>query len=117
MRKKLLVLVPLCLLAAAVWAAAAGDAGDPLASLSYLNGAFTNKVDAAVDARLENSGALSGGDGGISSAPIGAAAAWTERRVKQEDVLQAVTGDGVLLLAGSGKVGYSSGAVVDVTCP
>ena len=87
MRKKLLVLVPLCLLAAAVWAAAAGDAGDPLASLSYLNGAFTNKVDAAVDARLENSGALSGGDGGISSAPIGAAAAWTERRVKQEDVL------------------------------
>ena len=115
MRKKLLVLVPLCLLAAAVWAAAAGDAGDPLASLSYLNGAFTNKVDAAVDARLENSGALSGENGGISSAPIGTAAAWTERRVKQEDVLQAVTGDGVLLLAGSGKVGYSSGAVVDVT--
>ena len=32
MRKKLLVLVPLCLLVAAVWAAAAGDAGDPLAS-------------------------------------------------------------------------------------
>ena len=58
MRKKILILFPLCLLAAAaVWAAAAGDAADPLASLSYLNGAFTSKVDAAVNARLDSAGA------------------------------------------------------------
>ena len=38
MRKKMLLLLPLCLMAAAVvWASAAGDAGDPLASLSYLH--------------------------------------------------------------------------------
>ena len=35
--------------------------------------------------------------------------------MKQDDILQTVTGDGVLLLAGSGQVNYSSGAVVDVT--
>lgn len=115
MRKKLLILFPLCLLAAAVWAAAAGDAADPLASLSYLNGVFTNKVDAAVDARLASAGTPAGGSGGISAAPIGTAASWTESRMKQDDILQAVTGDGVLLLAGSGQVVYSSGAVVDVT--
>ena len=49
MRKKTVLLLPLCVLAAAaVWAAAAGDAADPLVSLSYLNGAFTNTVDAEI---------------------------------------------------------------------
>lgn len=108
MRKKILILLPLCLLAAAVWAAAAGDAGDPLASLSYLNGVFTEKVDAAVDDRLENTTAVPV-DGGIT------ALSWTESRLKQDDVLQAGTGSGVLLLAGGGRVDYASGAVVDVT--
>lgn len=113
MRKKILILLPLCLLAAAaVWASAAGDAGDPLASLSYLNGAFTSKVDAAVESRLSAAGTpVQGGGGTVSAAP----AAWTEARLKRDDLLQAVTGDGMLLLAGSGQVVYSSGAVVDVT--
>ena len=113
MGKKYFILFPLCLLAAAaVWAAAAGDAADPLASLSYLSGAFTSKVDAAVSARLD-SAALpeNGGD----SANSGTANAWREERVKQDDLLQTATGDSVLLLAGGGQVSYSSGAVVDVT--
>lgn len=112
MRKKILILLPLCLLAAA-WAAAAGAAGDPLASLSYLNGVFTSKVDAAVDARLDNAGSLPGN--GSPSAPAGTVGSWTEKRLKQDDILRAATGDGVLLLAGSGQVSYASGAVVDVT--
>ena len=59
MGKKISILLPLCLLViAAVWVSAAGDAGDPLASLSYLNGVFTNKVDSAVDSRLDNTGNL-----------------------------------------------------------
>jgi len=115
MRKKIFLLFPLCLLAVmAVWAAAAGDAADPLASLSYLNGVFSGKVDAAVDARLDSSGALL--QDGAGTAASGAA--WTEARLKRDDVLQASAGDGVLLLAGSGRVDYfssSSGAVVDVT--
>ncbi len=115
MRKKTLVLLPLCLLAlAAVWAAAAGDAADPLASLSYLNGVFTSKVDAAVSSRLEGTGGRFQESGGTPPA-TGTAAVWTETRLKQDDLLQAATGDGVLLLAGSGQVAYSTGAVVDVT--
>lgn len=115
MRKKLFVLFPLCLMAAAVvWAAAAGDASDPLASLSYLSGVFSNKVDAAVDARLDSAaGLLPQGGGSFEAA--GSAASWAERRLKRDDIIQAATGDGVLLLAGSGQVSYSSGAVVDVT--
>lgn len=110
MRKKIFILLPLCLLAAAVWAAAAGNAADPLASLSYLTGVFTGKVDAAVDGRLDQSGAPL-----RDSAGNAAATAWTEVRLKQDDILQASAGDGVLLLAGSGTVTYTDGAVVDVT--
>ena len=96
MRTKMLLLLPLCLLALlAVWAAAAGDAGDPLASLSYLNGAFTEKVDAAVKARLDS---LETGETGAP--PAGTAAVWSETRMKQDDQLRAGTGSGVLLLAG-----------------
>ena len=115
MRKKLLILLPLCVLAVAVvWASAAGDAANPLVSLAYLNGTFTNKVDAAVSARLDGAGGALP-ETGESSAPVGTAASWTESRLKQDDILQTVTGDGVLLLAGSGQVNYSSGTVVDVT--
>ena len=38
MKKLVLFLSACALLASAVWVGAAGDAGDPLASLSYLNG-------------------------------------------------------------------------------
>ena len=114
MGKKTLFLLSLCLLAAAtVWAAAAGDASDPLASRAYLEGVFTKRVDTAVDARLDASGPLLP-ESGASSAP-GSPAVWTEVRLKQDDVLEAATGSGVLLLAGSGRVTYSKGAVVDVT--
>lgn len=107
MGKKTLILLPLCLLVlAAVWVFAAGDAGDPLASLSYLSGAFTDKIDAAVESRLNNAGTPS---------QSGGTAAWTETRLKQDDVLQASTGDSVLLLAGSAQARYTSGALVDVT--
>ena len=113
MRKKILILLPLCILAAAaVWAAAAGDAADPLASLSYLNGVFTSRVDAAVNARLDSTNLQENTEPVSAAAP---AASWTEIRLKQNDVLQATTGDGVLLLAGSGRIDYSAGAVVDVT--
>ena len=44
-----------------------------------------------------------------------AAATWQETRLKEGDTLHGVTGTGVLLLAGRGRVTYKSGAVVDVT--
>ena len=100
MGKKILLLLPLCLLAAAaVWAASAGDTADPLSSLSYLNGLFSEKVDAAVDTRLDSSDALLRENGGAGT-PTGTAPVWSETRLKQDDQVQASTGSGVLLLAG-----------------
>lgn len=45
MKKLVLFLSACALLASAVWVDAAGDAGDPLASLSYLNGEFSQRAE------------------------------------------------------------------------
>lgn len=119
MMKKFAILLPVCaLLAAAVWVFAAGDAGDPLASLSYLNGTFTEAVEKQVEKRLDASDEAildggvtdSGGEGSSASA-----ATWMEKRMKQEDSLIGSTGTNVMLLAGGVQVTYSGSAVVDVT--
>lgn len=112
MRKKFLILLPVCvLLLAAVWALAAGDAADPLATLSYLTGAFTDAVDQRVDQRLNDAGLSDTG-----SVPTAPAPTWAEIRLKGADDAVCSTGSSVLLLAGGAYVSYpSSGAVVDVT--
>lgn len=108
MLKKFALLLPLCLLLAAAVCFAAGDAADPLVSLSYLTGAFTEKVDALVDQRL--SGMEQGG-----TAVASGAAHWTERQMKKADQLVGVTGTNVLVLAGGVQVVCESGEVVDVS--
>ena len=115
MKKKLLILLPLCLLLlAAVWGLAAGDAGDPLVSLSYLEGTFSDTVDSRVDQKLDTSdAALLSGTG--TSALSGDSSTWAESRLKQADALMGSTGVSVMLLAGQGQVAYGSGTVVDAT--
>lgn len=56
-QKKVFAIVAglLCLLA--VSAAAAGDAGDPLISLSYLTGIFSDSADRQVEEKLDQSDA------------------------------------------------------------
>ena len=113
-RKTRTVLIAVCLLltVSAVSALAAGGASDPLASLSYLTGVFTDAVDRRVEEKLDEADAALG-DG---TAPSGSSvASWQETRLKEADILTGSTGTGVLLLAGSGQVAYPSGAVVDVT--
>lgn len=116
MKKKLFVLLPACFLAlAAVWAAAAGDAADPLATLSYLTGSFSAMVDEQVERRLDDSDAalLNGGGNAPSAA---ASPSWAEVRLKGADDAACSTGSSVMLLAGGAYVSYPSpGAVVDVT--
>ncbi len=114
MNKKFLMILPACAVLG-VAALAAGGAEDPLASLSYLTGRYTAEVEARVDQRLEESdqALLAAAEGGVLEVP--AADAWTEKRMKQGDILQGETGTSVLLLAGAGQVTYSTGAVVDVT--
>ena len=113
MRKKLLILLPVCvLMLAACWALAAGDAADPLATLSYLTGAFTEAVDQRVDQRLNEAG-LSSGSGAV---PAASALSWAETRLKGADDAVCTTGSSVMLLAGGAYVSYPSpGTVVDVT--
>lgn len=95
--------------------AAGGTSGDPLVSLSHLSGTFTDTVNNQVEQKLDVSDKqlleqLSSGNFSSSSA-----ATWTETRLKQGDALAGATGTNVLLLAGSGQVTFSSGAVIDVT--
>lgn len=116
MLKKIAVILPLTvILAAAVWVLAVGDASDPLASLSYLVGTFSETVDTEVEKRLDASDAalLAGAENGeslISTAPV-----WEETRLKKGDSLLGSTGTNVLLLSGGAQVTYDTGAVVDVT--
>lgn len=116
--KKFAVLLTTCLVISATLVlalAAGGSSGDPLISLSYLSGTFTNTVNNQVDQKLDTSDKqlleqLSSGDLSTS-----AASTWVETRLKQGDALSGTTGTNVLLLAGSAQVTFSSGAVIDVT--
>lgn len=109
--------ITLCLLLCAVLGAAALAAGgteDPLVSLSYLAGTFSNTVDREIEQRLDASdAALSAGSSGSGAANT--AATWQEQRLKRSDCLTGSTGTGVLVLAGSVQVQFSAGAVVDVS--
>lgn len=113
-KKTALLLAAAVMLSLTLFAyAAGGDASDPLVSLSYLTDAFTKKVDAKVDEKLNDSDAAllesAGEEGGLS------ASFWAERRLKEGDILAAPTGTSVLLLAGRAQVSFAAGAVVDVT--
>ena len=105
--------------------AAPGDSGDPLISLRYLQSTFRARVDASVDSRLDESDkaayaqAESALRATISAAEAGAggnvAETFTEKQLKQGDILSGATGLQVVVLAGDVNVRFSSGAVVDVT--
>ncbi len=107
----LCLLIPLALMVSAL--AAGGDLSDPLASLSYLTGIFTDTVDKRVDEKLNASdqALLSGNLEAVSGSST---ATWTETRLKEGDVLTGSTGTSVLVLAGGARVTFSD-AVVDVT--
>ena len=117
MKKKLLLCLTACLLLGSlVWSMAAADEDDPLASLSYLTGTFTEKVEEKVEDKLDESDEelleQLEEEGGT---PVTIASTWQEKRLKNGDALEGVTGTGALLLAGAMNVTYESGAVVDVT--
>ncbi|SFQ03743.1 S-layer homology domain-containing protein [Oscillibacter sp. PC13] len=115
-KTSLLVMGFLTLSALLVFAyAAGGDASDPLASLSYLNGSFSSMVDTRVTQKLDASDAALLENGTLSDTADSSTSTWTEIRLKASDMLTGSTGTNVLVLAGSVQVSFSSGAVVDVT--
>lgn len=113
MKKRALFPALFLLLSAACicWAAAVGGGSDdPLVSLSYLNGTFTNTVRQRIDALRSGASGSGASDSGAVSADV-----WTETRLKSGDVLSGSTGSCVLPLAGEITVTFPSGAVVDAT--
>lgn len=99
--------------AAALTVLSAAGLDDPLISLSYLCGPFTQTVEQRTDQRLEQAGQQAGQ---TPAAPQGSTAKyWQEALLKEGDALLAKTGTGVILLSGAGQVDYDAGAVVDVT--
>lgn len=115
MKKLLAILLPLCLLLSAAALAAGGGADDPLVSLSYLTGIFWKQAEEEIEARLDDSDAAILSDAEKEGLEGQSAVRWTETRLKQGDLLLGNVGTNVLLLAGSARVTYFSGAVVDVT--
>ena len=110
----LLALV-LCLTAAL---ASGGSDQDPLISLSYLEGAFSQSVDAAVDSRLDEwdrqaAASMERQLDAMGSGQVDETA--SEADLKEGDVLAGATGLAVTPLAGEVRLEIASGAVVDAT--
>ena len=91
--------------------AAGGDSSDPLISLSYLQGTFRDKA-AYAQAESALRAAISAAEANVGG---NVADTFTERRLKQGDILSGATGLQVVVLAGNVPAQFSSGAVVDVT--
>ena len=118
----LLLALVLCLTAAV---AAGGDAADPLLSLSYLEGIFTQSVDNGVNSKLESAdtalrGELNGKLDAMEAAAQAAAGQnyaplFTEADLKEGDILTGPTGLTVIPLAGNVRMDVQYGAVVDAT--
>lgn len=106
MKKSLTAAVLFLLLSlTAVWASGGGS-GDPLVSLSYLEGAFARSLDTAISSRLD-----AADQEVLSILPASSGNA----TLKEGDVLTGSTGLTFTALGGSVRLDASGGAVVDAT--
>ncbi|MBR6678025.1 MAG: S-layer homology domain-containing protein [Oscillospiraceae bacterium] len=127
MKKRFLIpaIALLAVLGAGLAYAAGGTASDPLISLQYLDGTYTDTIlnkaetllDKSDDALLESAKAeLNARLAALGlSADTECALSFTESRFKQDDIFLASTGTSVIPLAGTVTILFDSGAVVDVT--
>lgn len=120
--KKPFALVLGAILCLSALTAAGGSAGDPLISLSYLEGDFVRSIEAAAASRMDAAdaqvrAAIRQMLEQRSGAPGGAAqdASAREAALKEGDVLSGTTGLVVTPLGGDMRMTVSGGAVVDVT--
>ncbi len=125
MKKKHLIVVAavLALLFAVSAYAAGGSSSDPLISLSYLTDVFKPSVDKTVSSKLDQSDtkiydsavAAINAAASENGSSVSVSESYVEMRLNKSDALHGSTGTNVIVLAGSVKVEFSSGAVVNVT--
>lgn len=127
MKKRFLIpaILSVALLGAGAAYALGGTASDPLISLDYLEGTYTDTVLETAEDLLEESDevllekALAELDTRLAA--IGAAAgaecalSFEDKRFKEDDLLMAASGTSVILLAGSAEALYDGGTLLDVT--
>jgi len=104
--KKIISLALGILLSLTLLTAAGGTAEDPLVSLTYLTGDFTQALNETATRRLDASDAAIGSE---------TSAGLQQRTLKEGDVLQTVTGQTVMLLSGGARLDVDTGEVIDVT--
>ena len=101
--------------------AAAGEAADPLISLSYLTGAYRQSLDSAVQDAVSTTTEAIRQDTADKLDAAGLfldrkwADTWTESRLKYDDTLYGSTGLSLLVLAGDVRVTFESGDIVNVS--
>ena len=108
--KKNLTAAALALALCLTAALASGSAGDPLVSLSYLEGTFSKELDSAIRTRLDEAGQSFREDVRRMDGP-----ARGNATLKEGDVLSGFTGLSFTVLKGSVELSLSGGAAVDVT--
>lgn len=92
----------------------AAGSTDPLVTQSYLTGAYTQELDAAIGAKLDASDAALRGNPS-PDAPAEPPAGLKERTLKEGDILTAAAGLAITSLGGDVRLDIASGAAVDVT--
>lgn len=127
MKKRFLIpaVLALALLGAVAAQAAGGSASDPLISLGYLNGSYTDTVLDRTEALLDDAdaavldSALSELNARLAAIGLSGAAeyapSFTDLRLKEKDALIGSTGVSLIPLAGSIRAEFSGGALIDVT--
>ncbi len=101
------------LLLGATGAAAAGSSSDPLISLSYITGTYTNNfLNAAQNAVDKAFASLSAGSSGSVAALPGR---FSVHNLGAGSTVDLYTGGSVVVYSGNATVAFSSGTVIDVT--
>ena len=101
--------------------AAAGEAVDPLVSLSYLTGTYREAIEVTVQDTLNTSTETIRQNTADKMDAAGLyldrqwADTWAESRLKHDDTLYGSTGLSLMLLAGDVTVAFTSGEIVDAS--
>lgn len=108
------LILAVLLLLGATGAAAAGSSSDPLVSLSYITGAYTDSILDLAQAAVDRAFA-SAGSSGTSNSTAALPGRFTVHNLGAGSTVDLSTGGSVVVWSGNASIAFSSGAVIDVT--